>query len=130
MSNTIHFEPDWLSPPGETIAEILACKGMSLVSFAGKIGLSVEAVAELNCGIIQIDAMLAKRLERTLGPSAAFWMNRETHYRSDTERLARATQAAAEYEWLRDLPIKDMTAFGVRGAKVWARRCRTLRPQR
>jgi HTH-type transcriptional regulator / antitoxin HigA len=105
------FQPDWISPPGETIADILRRKRMPLTDFAKKVELQDDAAKALIGGSIAIDENLAARLEAALGPSAAFWMAREVQFRSDSERLPLDVRQERR-EWLKKFPLADMKEFG------------------
>ncbi|MFB9971518.1 ImmA/IrrE family metallo-endopeptidase [Pseudoroseomonas cervicalis] len=115
------FEPNWVSPPGDTIAELLAHRSLSLVDFAERIGTPVATADELARGLVQIDRPLAERLERALGPSATFWINREAQYRADIARLGSRATTAADKAWVQGLPTRDMVAFGwIRATETFA----------
>jgi HTH-type transcriptional regulator / antitoxin HigA len=104
---TSDFQPDWASPPGDTIADILRERNLSREQFAAELQRTPKEVNELLCGQLIITLELARRLERTLGASRQFWMSRDFYYRED---LARREQLAKQ--WLSDLPIQDMISFG------------------
>ena len=102
------FQPDWVSPPGETI-EILEEKGLTVSTFAETLNLSEEQARALLKGTWEVSISLAGRLSNTLGGSTTFWLNREAQYRED---LARTTRTIRLQDWLAALPIKDMIRFG------------------
>lgn len=106
------FAPDWISAPGETIAELLDERGWSQADFAVRTGFTTKHVHLLLQGKAGISEDTALRLERVLGSSARFWLNLETQYR---EQLLRR-QAIASFEqdvlWLKELPLLEMIAFG------------------
>lgn len=110
MTEETSFSPNWLSPPGETIAEILRERRMSSLEFAKQMGQTAQDVEDLLCGRAQIGKEVAQRLSGLLGASASFWMNRELQYREDAQRLD--TTATATTTWLRELPIRDMIRRG------------------
>ena len=87
MTKAAAFQPDWTSPPGDTIAEILALRRFSLADFARRIDATVALARDLTRGVAGIDNELAKRLENVLGPSARFWLRREQQYRDDLARI-------------------------------------------
>ena len=80
MSNGIGaFHPDWVSAPGETIADILSERNLSLAEFAHAIEQTPEQAIELLDGRASISIALARRLERSLGaapPSPGWWWQR------------------------------------------------------
>ena len=80
------FESDWLSPPGDTIADVLEERGWSQAEFAQWIGYTTKYVNQLLRGKASISKDTALRLERVLGSTARFWLHREAGYR---EGLAR-----------------------------------------
>ena len=75
------FNPDWASPPGDTIADILEAQALSEEWLADQLGLSLDETNLLICGKLPIDWNLAFNLEIALGSTATFWMNREVLYR-------------------------------------------------
>ncbi|MBK8047910.1 MAG: HigA family addiction module antidote protein [Anaerolineales bacterium] len=80
-----HFEPDWISPPGDTIADLLDERGWSQAEFAVRTGYTTKHVNLLVRGKASISEDTALRLERVLGSTAGFWLQRDAQYR---EQLA------------------------------------------
>ena len=111
MPNVVEFRPDWVSPPGDTIQDILRERKLSISDFAKKVGSTEAEAAALLRGSARVTIALARQLTQTLGASVEFWMSREFHYRQ--ERL-RAN--ATEEDWIESLPIRDMVKFGWLGA--------------
>jgi plasmid maintenance system antidote protein VapI len=105
------FAPDWASAPGETIRDILEERGLSIGYLADRLGQTPHLVQELLAGNMRITNPLAKRLENILGPSATFWMARDSQYQRDSNRLLRKEHLIQE-EWLNTLPLKDAVKFG------------------
>jgi HTH-type transcriptional regulator / antitoxin HigA len=108
MAENNDFQPDWTSPPGDTLADILDERGLSRGEFARLIGWKPEHVEDLLQGRIRITTEVAQQLVAVVGASTAFWAARETQYRNDLTRL-RDQEAV---QWLRGLPLKDMIRFG------------------
>lgn len=107
MPDTDTFCPDWTSAPGETIADILRERNVSIDEFAGRIGWPREHVMDLLRGRSAITIGLARQLEQVLGGSVEFWMARDFQYQQQTANPEEATNA-----WVQDLPIADMVRFG------------------
>ena len=82
------FEPDWISPPGETIEDLLEEKGWTRAEFAEQSGLSRALVDELIEGIATIGPAIAVKLSLLLGSTPDFWLLREKRYRKKLERQA------------------------------------------
>lgn len=79
------FSPDWASPPGDTIIDLMEEKDWTKAELARRLGFTTGYLNQLLKGNISITQDSALRLERVLGSSAKFWLNREAIYR---ERLA------------------------------------------
>src|SRR6266705_5761003 len=107
MSNTGTFCPDWASPPGETIGDILRERNISIDEFAKRIGQTQAEAKELLSGRLAITIGLARQLERVIGGSVEFWMARDFQYHHQIVIPAEATNA-----WVRELPLADMVKFG------------------
>ena len=75
------YSPDWVSPPGETLAEILEERAMTRSQFGEMLGWSVEDVEQVVEGKKMIDSEIALAFESVLGISSVFWLNREKNYR-------------------------------------------------
>lgn len=76
------FAPDWISPPGETIADLIEEWEWKQVHLAKRLGLTTKHVSLLINGKAPIMEETALKLESVLGGSASFWLNREAQYRS------------------------------------------------
>ncbi|PWV46446.1 ImmA/IrrE family metallo-endopeptidase [Chitinophaga sp. S165] len=107
MNKSESFQPMWASVPGDTILDILSSKKMSLHEFAKGMDSDVEYARELLHGFVEINRDVAQKLEKTVGGSANFWVNRENQYRESITRL----RESEEKEWLKELPIKEMKKF-------------------
>jgi plasmid maintenance system antidote protein VapI len=107
MTSTQEFRPDWASAPGDTIADILGERGLSVVEFAQHMGQTLDHARDLLQGRATITLGIARRLEQVLGASVEFWMSRDFQYRQDIARIHEADE-----EWLAELPIGDMIKFG------------------
>ena len=84
LTNTIEnkYMPDFVSPPGETIVEILKERGITRNEFANRMGLSKKIVNQLIKGKVEITIRIAYKMGLILGvPTARFWIDRERLYR-------------------------------------------------
>lgn len=100
------FRPNWVSSPGDTVIDILNERSISLPDFANDIGLPIEAVNDLIQGRTVITLNFARKLQKTLGASVEFWLNRDYQYRKDIARFKES-----EDEWINQLPVEDMIKF-------------------
>ena len=87
MKKNDDFKPDWVSPPGDTIKEILREKKISIARFAFLIGQTETFTKNLIKGDIAIDKELSQKLSKTLGSTSKFWLKRDEQYREDKIRL-------------------------------------------
>ncbi|WP_295408642.1 helix-turn-helix domain-containing protein [uncultured Thiocystis sp.] len=79
------FTPNWVSPPGETIADLLDDRQWTLAELAARTGFTVQHVNELITGRAPITAETAAGLDRVLGGTVEFWLAREARYRAALE---------------------------------------------
>jgi len=103
----LSFIPDWASPPGATILDILEERSLTSNAFAGMIGCSEAQTKDLIEGRSPLTIDIARRLSSTLGASVEFWISRDYQYHEDVERLQ-----APLSPWLAELPVADMIRFG------------------
>ncbi|MCT7990565.1 helix-turn-helix transcriptional regulator [Laspinema olomoucense] len=85
------YQPNFVSPPGETLLERLQEREILVEELAAKMGISEVTIASLISGNTPITLEIALQLEQFLGIPAHFWNNRERHYR---EYLARSQPQA------------------------------------
>lgn len=84
MANAVKnkYTPDWVSPPGETLAKILKERGITRNEFANRMGLPKKTVNQLIKGKVEISVRIAYKMGLVLGvPTARFWIEREKLYR-------------------------------------------------
>lgn len=81
------FNPDWYSPPGDTIIDILQEREWTYSQLAEYMGFTVEEVKRLVRGAIPITRQIAIKLKDVLGTSTQFWLDRESQYRDQKERI-------------------------------------------
>jgi addiction module HigA family antidote len=106
------FKPNWVfSPPGATIADLLEERGWTQTEFAARLEYTPKHVNLLIQGKVSITEDAAIRLERVLGSTVNFWLNREALYREALARKEDLIQLNESVGWLKILPIKDMIKF-------------------
>lgn len=100
------FRPDWVSPPGDTIADLIEERGWRQAELAARLGYTTKHVNQLIKGKVAVTEDTALRLERVLGGRAAFWLAREAQFRAQQARLA-AARFAQWTAWLDKLPVRE-----------------------
>lgn len=106
------YNPDIVSPPGESLAETLTTLGMSQVALARRTGRPLKTINEIIKGKAAITPETALQFERVLGVPAGFWNNRERAYRDTLARNADRERLSREIEWLKDIPVNAMIKLG------------------
>lgn len=106
------FAPDWASPPGDTILDLLEERGWTQQQLADRLGYSLKHVNQLVKGKVPLTDDAAVRLQNVLGVSIGFWLKREALYR-ERLALAEATQRRVDMvPWLDRFPLRDLMALG------------------
>lgn len=106
------FAPEWVSPPGSTVADLLEERGWTQQALAQRSGFTTKHISLLINGKAPITEDTAVKLERVLGSTMRFWMTREAQYREALARLSERKSLLGRAEWLQRLPIKEMVRFG------------------
>lgn len=112
-THTLGYEPDLATPPGASLKSTLATLGMTQADLAARAGLSIKHVNQIVQGIAPVTHETALLLEKVTGVPARVWNALEARFR---DRLARAEDKeslASDAEWLKELPIKELTRRGV-----------------
>ncbi len=109
------FQPDYAVAPGETLLEMLENRGMTQTELARRLGVSLKHVNGVVRGAAPISANLALGLEKVVGPSADFWLNREGQYRADLARgkEAHSLSSGEAIAWAASYPVRELKAAGV-----------------
>ena len=120
MTNTTHtFTPDWVSPPGDTIADLLEERDWTQAQLAEKLGYTDVQVRQLIDGTIEIDSETASKLAEVLGSTEKFWLKREANYRERLAQFAAEKQQLPQWvDWLDELPVKKLMDLGA----IWKQR--------
>ena len=107
------YEPDVVTPPGETLLETLQALGMRQAELATRIGKTPKALVDIIKHNAEITPDTAMELEKALGIPASFWMNRERRYRESLARKAERERMAQWVPWLKSLPVREMIKAGL-----------------
>lgn len=94
MGELTGFEPDWVSPPGDAIADALEERGWTEADFAKESGLQPEQIRQLLEAKTAITEPIAEILARVLGSTKRFWLALEARYHSELKRLGKTDKAA------------------------------------
>jgi addiction module HigA family antidote len=106
------YIPDEVSPPGETLLEVLEERGMTQADLAERTGRPRKTINEIVKGKAAITPETALQLERVLGISAAFWNNRESLYRENLARRDERARLESHVAWAKNFPVRAMIHRG------------------
>ena len=81
------YQPVQVTPPGETIADLLEERHMTQAELARLVGEPVSLVAEIIGGNQTITPQMALQLERVFGVSRTYWLNHDAHYQASERDL-------------------------------------------
>lgn len=112
MKSEAAFSPDWLSPPGETIAGVLRSRHLDLSEFASELGESLPWTESLLHGGIPITMNLSERISAVIGPSKDFWARCEAAYRGSLASVQSDISKNPISAWMLNLPVDDMLSYG------------------
>lgn len=112
VSPAHEYRPDYVSPPGETLEELLEEHGMSQAELAERTGRPKKTINEIIQGKTAITPETALQLERVLGTPAGFWLTREQQYREFLARQHDDQQLAPQVAWLNEIPWREMVKRG------------------
>lgn len=107
------FAPDWVSPPGDTLLDIIEERDWTQAELAQRLGYTTKHVNQLIKGKVPLTEEAAIRLERVVGSTVGFWLAREAKYRERCARLAAKEKFAGWIDWLDQLPLKELMGAGI-----------------
>lgn len=117
------YQPNVVSPPGETLQETLEALGISQADLADRTGRSKKTINEIIKGKAPITPKMSIELERVLGVPGGFWNSRERYYREFIARRDENESLENESAWLSKIPVKAMAKLG------WIKKERKKVPQ-
>ena len=106
------YFPTSVSPPGETLGELLEERGISQTELAERTGRPRKTINEILQGKAALTPETALQLELVLGVPARFWNAREAHYREHLARKEERARLARLGEWAEPFPYKEMANLG------------------
>lgn len=115
-------EPDWVSPPGDTIARLMEMREIGADDMAAAMSLSSIEFDALIQGRRRLTGALAKALSDNLGSTPRFWLARDKSYLRDLTRLGQTDPATTD-DWLRSMPVTSMRRFGWLAKNIRHRNC-------
>lgn len=111
VSRVNQYRPNHVSPPGESLLELLEDRGMTQKELAERMDRPEKTINEIIKGKATITPDTAIQLERVLGLPAHFWIRREANFQEFNARLKDEEQLEESIEWLKTLPLSQMIKY-------------------
>lgn len=106
------YAPPDVSPPGETLRELLEERALSQAELAERMGRPKKTISEIINAKAALTPETALELELVLGVSADFWNARERNYRSALARAEQLARLAADVTWAKAFPLRVLRQRG------------------
>ena len=106
------YQPDFVSPPGETLRETIEAWDITQAALAERTGKTLKAINEIVQGKSAITPETALQLEKVLGVPAGFWLNREARFQEFKARAADDDSSSKDEAWARGFPVRAMERRG------------------
>lgn len=110
--NTVQHDPDWATPPGDTLLEILEFKGITQKELAVRTGYSVKQINQIVLGNAPITPTLAILLERVTGTAAKYWNALESQYQTRKAKIEAKERLQKDAEILKTPAVKELIKRG------------------
>ena len=103
------YRPDYVSPPGDTLSDILESRYMAQTDLAERAGRTPKLINEIIKGKAPITPETAIQLERVLSIPASFWNNRQRRYDEFMAHQQEAKNLKQTLQWAQLFPYKLMS---------------------
>lgn len=111
-STTYTYEPDFVTPPGDTLLELLQEREISQSELARRMNRPIKTINEIIRAKKEVTAETALQLELVLGTPAHVWLNLEQNYQEHLARRAANKALQSEQGWLDKFPVQEMQKRG------------------
>lgn len=108
----LEYRPTSVSPPGETLSDILEERGISQKELSLRLGRSDKNLSQIVNGKAPITPDLAVDLEQVLGTPARFWLARESRYQEWLSRMSIPEPTESDLDWARSFKYPEMAQYG------------------
>lgn len=106
------FEPNWASPPGDTISRLAAAGNVPIYELAERIGFEEDVFAGIMEGRVQICSEIADALSAELGASRQFWSERYNQFVADKARITNSAPTQSLSTWGQSFPARALRELG------------------
>jgi plasmid maintenance system antidote protein VapI len=80
------FDPEWVSPPGSSLSNLLEEYDISVSLFSSRMQMSEEEIELLLKGDVELTREIAEKIADEFDGNVDFWIERERRYREGIER--------------------------------------------
>lgn len=112
METTNQYNPQTVSHPGTTLAEILIEKEMGSKEFAVRTGKPEKTISDVLNGKSGITPEMGILFEQVLKIPSTFWINRQRIYDEYLARVDYQKTIEESIEWSKTFPYANMASFG------------------
>lgn len=112
MDFVSEFSPNWLSPPGASVSDILEERGVSVREFAEQVGCDIRTATQFLMGSESVSVEFAANLARVVGSTKDFWLRREETYVRERQRISSSDSVDELHSWLDSIPVGLMIREG------------------
>jgi HTH-type transcriptional regulator / antitoxin HigA len=105
-------EPDYATPPGETLRERLDELGMTQAELARRTGLTPKHVNQVMQGVASLSPDVAQRLEYATGTPVRWWLRLEADYRAAQTRTSQRDILPTDISWAKTMPVAALVNAG------------------
>ncbi len=121
------FTPDMVTPPGDTLREIIDQVGMTQVELAERTGLDKKTINLIVQGKAPVTQETALAFEKVLGLPARLWMALETQFAEQQARSQQKQHQSKCSVWAKRFPYAEMCKWNwVAEAASDEARCQNL----
>lgn len=106
------YTPDKVSPPGETLRDILDERQMSQAEFAERCGRPKKTICEIISGKTAITPETAIQFETVLGVPASFWNSREMLFQTYLAAKKEDENLKKYKDWASNFPCAELIKLG------------------
>lgn len=106
------FEPNWASPPGDTISRLAEAGNIPIDDLAERIGFEEKVFAGVMEGRIKICDKIADALSAELGASRRFWTERYNQFLADKRRTSYSESSQSLSTWGQSFPVRALRELG------------------
>ncbi len=104
------YEPNYATPPGNTLKEVLESTHMTQKEFAKRTNLTEQTIIRILKGEQPITIDTANKFEMVTGVPSNIWNSLEMNYREQLCKINQQKELEKSISWLKQFPVKELIA--------------------